>query len=131
MSVYNYFKFVIILISGDFGRYQCFQFVLHILAAMTAGMHMLSLVTVAAVPEHRYGNYLLSAGSEPTNDPFDTSSYYITYTYVIKSSFTSICELLVSLVSDFITSLFQVFVQAKLVILVQIFEIFKICIFYS
>ncbi|KAI8421808.1 hypothetical protein MSG28_009765 [Choristoneura fumiferana] len=38
---------------GDFGRYQCFQFVLHILAAMTAGMHMLSLVTVAAVPEHR------------------------------------------------------------------------------
>ncbi|GBP42317.1 Organic cation transporter protein [Eumeta japonica] len=39
--------------EGDFGRYQCFQFVLHILAAMTAGMHMLSLVTVAAVPEHR------------------------------------------------------------------------------
>ncbi|XP_047025397.1 organic cation transporter protein isoform X1 [Helicoverpa zea] len=38
---------------GDFGRYQCFQFILHILAAMTAGMHMLSLVTVAAVPEHR------------------------------------------------------------------------------
>ncbi|KAL0880238.1 hypothetical protein ABMA27_002696 [Loxostege sticticalis] len=38
---------------GDFGRYQCFQFLLHILAAMTAGMHMLSLVTVAAVPEHR------------------------------------------------------------------------------
>ncbi|XP_068617279.1 organic cation transporter protein isoform X1 [Battus philenor] len=38
---------------GDFGRYQCFQFILHILAAMTAGIHMLSLVTVAAVPEHR------------------------------------------------------------------------------
>ncbi|XP_028037273.1 organic cation transporter protein isoform X3 [Bombyx mandarina] len=38
---------------GDFGRYQCFQFILHILAAMTAGMHMLSLVTVAAVPDHR------------------------------------------------------------------------------
>ncbi|XP_072932777.1 organic cation transporter protein isoform X2 [Epargyreus clarus] len=38
---------------GDFGRYQGFQFFLHILAAMTAGMHMLSLVTVAAVPEHR------------------------------------------------------------------------------
>ncbi|XP_026749022.2 organic cation transporter protein isoform X1 [Galleria mellonella] len=38
---------------GDFGRYQCFQFVLHILAALTAGMHMLSLVTIAAVPEHR------------------------------------------------------------------------------
>ncbi|XP_013192131.1 organic cation transporter protein isoform X1 [Amyelois transitella] len=38
---------------GDFGRYQCFQFILHILSALTAGMHMLSLVTVAAVPEHR------------------------------------------------------------------------------
>nr|CAD7204845.1 unnamed protein product [Timema douglasi] len=38
---------------GDFGRYQCFQFLLHLLGAMTAGMHMLSLVTVAAVPEHR------------------------------------------------------------------------------
>ncbi|XP_028156490.1 organic cation transporter protein-like [Ostrinia furnacalis] len=42
---------------GDFGRYQCFQFLLHILAAMTAGMHMLSLVTVAAVPEHRCALY--------------------------------------------------------------------------
>lgn len=38
---------------GDFGRYQGFQFFLHVLAALTAGMHMLSLVTVAAVPEHR------------------------------------------------------------------------------
>lgn len=38
---------------GDFGRYQGFQFFLHVLAAMTAGIHMLSLVTVAAVPEHR------------------------------------------------------------------------------
>lgn len=38
---------------GDFGRYQLFQFVLHLLAAITAGLHMLSLVTVAAVPEHR------------------------------------------------------------------------------
>ncbi|XP_023934140.2 organic cation transporter protein isoform X2 [Bicyclus anynana] len=38
---------------GDFGRYQGFQFFLHILAALTAGLHMLSLVTVAAVPEHR------------------------------------------------------------------------------
>lgn len=38
---------------GEFGRYQAFQFILHILAATTAGMHMLSLVTVAAIPEHR------------------------------------------------------------------------------
>jgi hypothetical protein len=39
--------------SGDFGRYQGFQFFLHILSAVTAGLHMLSLVTIAAVPEHR------------------------------------------------------------------------------
>ncbi|XP_037050359.1 organic cation transporter protein [Bradysia coprophila] len=38
---------------GDFGRYQGFQFVLHVLSALTAGIHMLSLVTVAAVPDHR------------------------------------------------------------------------------
>jgi hypothetical protein len=39
--------------SGDWGKYQRFQFFLHILAAVTAGIHMLSLVTVAAFPEHR------------------------------------------------------------------------------
>ncbi|GAB0094995.1 organic cation transporter protein [Sergentomyia squamirostris] len=38
---------------GDFGRYQGFQFFLHILSALTAGMHMLSLVTVMATPDHR------------------------------------------------------------------------------
>nr|CAD7416991.1 unnamed protein product [Timema poppensis] len=43
----------VLIVTGDFGRYQCFQFLLHLLGAMTAGMHMLSLVTVAAVPEHR------------------------------------------------------------------------------
>lgn len=39
--------------TDDFGRYQCFQFFLHILSALTAGIHMMSLVTVAAVPDHR------------------------------------------------------------------------------
>lgn len=38
---------------GDFGKYQAWQFTLHILSAVTAGLNMLSLVTVAAVPEHR------------------------------------------------------------------------------
>ncbi|XP_049807194.1 organic cation transporter protein isoform X1 [Schistocerca nitens] len=38
---------------GEFGPYQMRQFALHIMAAFTAGMHMLSLVTVAAVPDHR------------------------------------------------------------------------------
>jgi MFS transporter, OCT family, solute carrier family 22 (organic cation transporter), member 16 len=41
------------IISGDFGSYQGLQFFLHILSALTAGMHMISLVTVAAVPSHR------------------------------------------------------------------------------
>ncbi|XP_035450168.1 organic cation transporter protein isoform X2 [Spodoptera frugiperda] len=56
---------------GDFGRYQCFQFILHILAAMTAGMHMLSLVTVAAVPEHRC--YLQGIDSANYTEPFNSS----------------------------------------------------------
>ncbi|XP_075226543.1 organic cation transporter protein isoform X2 [Lycorma delicatula] len=38
---------------GEFGTYQMQQFLLHILAAMTAGLHMLSVVTTAAVPDHR------------------------------------------------------------------------------
>lgn len=54
---------VYLSVSGDFGRYQAFQFTLHILAALTAGMHMLSLVTVAAVPDHRYQLLLLFINS--------------------------------------------------------------------
>ncbi|KAI4457558.1 solute carrier family 22 member [Holotrichia oblita] len=38
---------------GDFGKYQLFQFILHVLSGVTAGMHMLSLITVGAVPDHR------------------------------------------------------------------------------
>lgn len=38
---------------GDFGKYQFYQYMLHIMAALLAGLHMLSLVTVAAVPDHR------------------------------------------------------------------------------
>lgn len=37
---------------GEFGKYQCWQFCLHILGALTAGLHMLTLLTVAAVPPH-------------------------------------------------------------------------------
>ncbi|CAL7935731.1 unnamed protein product [Xylocopa violacea] len=37
---------------GEFGKYQCWQFSLHILGALTAGLHMLTLLTVAAVPPH-------------------------------------------------------------------------------
>ncbi|XP_020287877.1 organic cation transporter protein [Pseudomyrmex gracilis] len=38
---------------GEFGKYQAQQYALHILAALTAGLHMLSLLTVGAVPAHR------------------------------------------------------------------------------
>ncbi|XP_067641858.1 organic cation transporter protein isoform X2 [Eurosta solidaginis] len=37
----------------EFGRYQAIQYFLQVLSAITAGLHMMSLVTVAAVPEHR------------------------------------------------------------------------------
>jgi len=38
---------------GDFGKYQFGQFCLHLLGAVTAGLHMLTLLTVAAVPAHQ------------------------------------------------------------------------------
>jgi len=44
---------VVVVVAGDFGPYQFRQSLLHMLAALTAGLHMLSLVTVAAVPDHR------------------------------------------------------------------------------
>lgn len=37
---------------GEFGKYQFRQYCLHLLAALTAGVHMLTLLTVAAVPAH-------------------------------------------------------------------------------
>ena len=44
---------VIVVVAGDFGLYQLRQSLLHMLTALTAGLHMLTLVTVAAVPDHR------------------------------------------------------------------------------
>lgn len=38
---------------GEFGKYQLQQYCLHLLAALTAGLHMLSLLMVAAVPPHQ------------------------------------------------------------------------------
>lgn len=38
---------------GEFGKYQAWQFVLHIIAGLTAGLHMMTLTTVAAVPDHK------------------------------------------------------------------------------
>jgi hypothetical protein len=44
---------VVVVVAGDFGPYQLRQSLLHMLSALTAGLHMLSLVTVAAIPDHR------------------------------------------------------------------------------
>ena len=38
---------------GEFGKYQAWQFGLHIIAGLTAGLHMMTLTTVAAVPEYK------------------------------------------------------------------------------
>lgn len=37
---------------GEFGKYQFWQYILHLISALTAGLHMLTLLTVAAVPPH-------------------------------------------------------------------------------
>jgi len=44
---------IVVVVAGDFGPYQLRQSLLHMLTALTAGLHMLTLVTVAAVPDHR------------------------------------------------------------------------------
>ncbi|XP_065332328.1 organic cation transporter protein [Cloeon dipterum] len=55
---------------GEFGKYQMRQFLLHILAGGTAGVHMLSLVTVAATPDHRcLVDGVESAFNATYNDP--------------------------------------------------------------
>ncbi|XP_074112040.1 organic cation transporter protein-like [Cotesia typhae] len=38
---------------GQFGKYQKFQFCLHAVSGLLAGLHMLTLITVAAVPDHK------------------------------------------------------------------------------
>ncbi|KAG7211595.1 hypothetical protein KM043_010851 [Ampulex compressa] len=53
---------------GEFGKYQYWQFSLHILGALTAGLHMLTLLTVAAVPPHRCNIPALTSMEQPSND---------------------------------------------------------------
>jgi hypothetical protein len=50
----NSFKTCLYMILGDFGTYQCRQFLLHLLSAFTAGLHMMTLATVAAEPQYMY-----------------------------------------------------------------------------
>lgn len=42
---------------GEFGKYQGWQFSLHLIGALTAGLHMLTLITVAAVPEYECADF--------------------------------------------------------------------------
>ena len=53
---------------GDFGKYQCWQFSLHVLGALTAGLHMLTLLTVAAVPPHKCNIPEFTSMVESLND---------------------------------------------------------------
>lgn len=50
----NSFETRLYLFLGDFGTYQWRQFLLHLLSAFTAGLHMMTLSTVAAEPEYVY-----------------------------------------------------------------------------
>lgn len=47
-------KLCINMFLGDFGSYQLRQFLLNLMSAFTAGLHMMALVTVAAVPDYKY-----------------------------------------------------------------------------
>ncbi|XP_043263415.1 organic cation transporter protein [Colletes gigas] len=55
---------------GEFGKYQGWQFSLHIIGALTAGLHMLTLLTVAAVPPHKCN----VPGLTSVIDTFNTTS---------------------------------------------------------
>lgn len=59
---------------GDFGKYQCWQFFLHVLGALTAGLHMLTLLTVAAVPPHRCNIPDAPLSSSMTEPALNTTS---------------------------------------------------------
>lgn len=50
----NIYYLCVHMFLGDFGSYQLRQFLLHLMSAFTAGLHMMVLVTVAAVPEYKY-----------------------------------------------------------------------------
>lgn len=59
---------------GEFGKYQARQYCLHILAGLTAGLHMLTLLTVAAVPP--YHCVIPEANvSSALIEPFNSSIY--------------------------------------------------------
>ncbi|XP_029162417.1 organic cation transporter protein [Nylanderia fulva] len=65
---------------GEFGKYQFRQYCFHMLAAFTSGVHMLSLLTVAAVPPHQ------------CNVPEMNLSSSITETYNLTFSDWSVSE---------------------------------------
>ncbi|XP_049870116.1 organic cation transporter protein-like isoform X2 [Pectinophora gossypiella] len=67
---------------GEYGRYQNYQFLLHVLSAVPTSIAMLSLVTIAAVPEHRCAiegvdtlNYTASWNSSLVTENIPTNEY--------------------------------------------------------
>lgn len=64
---------------GEFGKYQSGQFCLHLLGALLAGLHMLSLLTVAAVPPHHCNVPNLTAwtSDSPESSDWNVSSEYL------------------------------------------------------
>ncbi|XP_012524025.1 organic cation transporter protein [Monomorium pharaonis] len=60
---------------GEFGKYQFRQYCLHLLAALTAGVHMLSLLTVAAVPAHHCDIPKANVSSVLTNELFNLTTH--------------------------------------------------------
>ena len=51
---YRYFQRYLSDFTGPLGKYQIRQFLLLCMVSLNAGIHMLSLITVAAVPKHRW-----------------------------------------------------------------------------
>jgi len=60
---------------GEFGKYQFRQYILHLLAALTAGVHMLTLLTVAAVPAHHCNIPKMNVSSVLTNESFTVHNW--------------------------------------------------------
>ncbi|XP_014203835.1 organic cation transporter protein [Copidosoma floridanum] len=60
---------------GEFGKYQAWQFSLHVIGGLTAGLHMLTLMTVAAVPSHSCDLSDLHDPNTTLGQPLDSCRY--------------------------------------------------------
>lgn len=60
---------------GEFGKYQFRQYCFHLMAALTAGVHMLSLLTVAAIPAHQCDIPKANVSSVLTRELFNFTAH--------------------------------------------------------